>query len=507
MRERPLLHLVNPQLEGPGIHHTFFHRFSPMSLLVLSAIARRAGWDTRLIDENHEPIPDEVPDLVAITVWTPVAVRAYNLADRYRARGVPVVLGGVHASLLPTEAAGHADAVVAGEADLIFADVLDDFRAGSMQPFYVGSWQGMEHVPRVEEYAHTYEQIPFSRYKPGHSMQTTRGCRFNCEFCSVIRINGRGQRHMDPGRVVEELRFRTKMPPRLPGWTWFYLLDDDLAGDLDYAADLFEALAAAKLNMRFGAQASIGLARHPELVRLAARAGCRQLFTGFESVSREALIECNKKNRPSEFAELISVIHAAGIYVEGGFIFGFDHDKPDVFAETAQFVDTIGVDVAHFSILTPLPGTHTFARYYEQGRIVDFDWGHYNFYYPVFEPAQMTRQQLIEGQREAFELYYRRSSRARRFVRHLRHRSPDWSLIAAYVGHSFAKEFCRPLQIVERPAYAPPDGVLEQLLVTSRAEPNDAIRTAAHQAGAPAGGSADVAVTLGKAPPRVVLPA
>ncbi|MCB1249337.1 MAG: B12-binding domain-containing radical SAM protein [Acidimicrobiales bacterium] len=481
MRERPLLHLVNPRLEGPGIHHTFFHRFAPMALLVLSAVARRAGWDTLVIDENHEPIPDERPDLVAITVWTPVAVRAYDLADRYRARGIPVVVGGVHASLLPAEAALHADAVVAGEADVVFADVLADAAAGRLQPMYHGSWQGMDVVPRVDAYAHSYEQIPFSRYKPGHSMQTTRGCRFNCEFCSVIRINGRGQRHMEPERVVEELRFRTRMPPRMPGWTWFYLLDDDLAADLDYAAALFEALADAKLHMRFGAQASIGLARHPELVRLASRAGCRQLFAGFESISREALIECNKKNRPSEFAELIRTIHDAGIYMEGGFIFGFDHDTPDVFAETAEFVDRIGVDVAHFSILTPLPGTHTFARYYEQGRIVDFDWGHYNFYYPVFEPAQMTRQQLIDGQRLAFEQFYRRSWRARRFITRLGQRSPDWSLIAGYVGHSFAKEFCRDLQIVDRPAYEPPPGVLEQLLRTSRAEPNDAVATAVAQ--------------------------
>lgn len=476
MRARPLIHLVNPRLDGPGIHHTFFHRFTPMALLVLSAIAKRAGWDTRLVDENFEPIPNEIPDLAAITVWTPVAPRSYALGDRYRALGVPVVMGGVHASLMPEEALLHADVVVAGEAEAVFTQVLEDTLASRLKPYYFGDWLGMEHVPRTEEYLHTYEAIPFGRYQPTHTLQTTRGCRFNCEFCSVIRINGRGQRHMDPERVVEELRFRTRMKPRLPGPIWVLFLDDDLAADLNYTADLLATLARAKLPIRWGGQSSIGLARHPELLDLASRSGCRQMFTGFESVSRESLIECNKKNRPSEYEELIANYHKAKIYVEGGFIFGFDHDRPDVFDHTAEFVDRIGVDVAHFSILTPLPGTNTFARFYDEGRMVDFDWSHYNFYYPVFEPANMTRQQLIEGQRRAFKRYYSRSNRWKRVIRFLRRtRCLEFTPAVAMVNRSFAREFQRDLQDVTRPAYRPPQELLDKVVAASRAEASDAL--------------------------------
>ncbi|MCX7620154.1 MAG: cobalamin-dependent protein [Acidimicrobiales bacterium] len=482
MRHRPLIHLVNPRLDGPGIHHTFFHRFPPMALLVLSAIAKRAGWETRLVDENHEPIPDEAPDLAAITVWTPVAPRSYALGDHYRSRGVPVVMGGVHASLMPEEALLHADAVVAGEAEQVFEDVLQDVVAGRLRRYYFGEWAGMEHVPRVDDFVHTYERIPFGRYQPTHSMQTTRGCRFNCEFCSVIRINGRGQRHMEPERVVEEISFRTRMKPRLPGPIWILFLDDDLAADLDYTEDLFATLARAKLPIRWGGQASIGLARHPELLQLAYSGGCRQMFTGFESVSREALVECNKKNRPSEYEELIGNYHKAKIYVEGGFIFGFDHDRLDVFDHTAEFVDRIGVDVAHFSILTPLPGTNTFARFYDQGRMVDFDWSHYNFYYPVFEPANMTRQQLIEGQRRAFARYYSTSTRWKRVVRYLRHtRCFEFTPAVALVNRSFAREFRRDLQDVQRPQYRPPQELIEKVVKASRADAPDALQVAGAQ--------------------------
>src|SRR5262249_8881254 len=149
--------------------------------------------------------------------------------------------------------------------------------------------------------------------------------------------------------------------------------------------------------VRWGAQASIGLARNRELLDLAARSGCRALFTGFESVSRDALVECNKKNRPHEYGELIDAVHKRGISIEGGFIFGFDSDGLGVFDETVDFVDSIGVDVAHFSILTPYPGTHTFARMAADDRLITYDWKRYNLYEAVHQPARMTPEQLNAG--------------------------------------------------------------------------------------------------------------
>ena len=444
MADQPLLHLVFPRWGGTGLHLTFGHRMPPMALLVLAAHARRHGWRVRIIDENFEVIPEERPDLAALTVWTSTAPRAYRIADRYRQRGVPVLLGGVHPSLLPGEALSHADSVLCGEADGTFGAVLADAAAGRLQPLYQGHWQGMDIVPTVDEWIDLLGRWPITRYAPMNTVQTTRGCRFNCDFCSVIRINGRGSRHRPPEQVVEELRILKRRGQHVGGFTYVFFLDDDLAADLDYAADLLATMERSKVGVTWGAQASIGLARNNDLLELAARTGCRALFTGFESISRESLVECNKKNRPGQYGELVDRIHQRGIAVEGGFIFGFDHDGPEVFDETAEFVDRIGVDVAHFSILTPYPGTHTFARMLADERITSFDWKRYNLYQAVFTPARMSADQLERGLRRAYRSFYRGRPRLSRFVRESRRRDPRFNLALAAAGRNYAKHYRSP---------------------------------------------------------------
>ncbi|MGH3848320.1 MAG: B12-binding domain-containing radical SAM protein, partial [Pseudonocardiaceae bacterium] len=369
---QPVVYLIIPKWGGTGIHQTFGHRMPPMALLVLAAHARRAGWQARVIDQNYEAIPDARPDLVAITVWTSIAPQAYRLADKYRAEGVPVALGGVHASLLPTEALRHADTVVCGEADDIFSTVLADALAGRLRPLYQGKWQGMEAVPMNEEWADIVAKWPLARYAPLNTLQTTRGCRFNCDFCSVIRINGRGSRHSSPERVIEEIKVLKRAGQHVGEFAYIFFLDDDLAADLDFCGELSEAILSSGVKVRWGAQASIGLARNPKLLDLATRSGLRTMFIGFEGIDRDALVECNKKNRPGEYGELVAKVHKAGAGIEGGFIFGFDSQGPDCFEETAKFVDKIGVDVAHFSILTPYPGTATYARMLADERITTF---------------------------------------------------------------------------------------------------------------------------------------
>jgi radical SAM superfamily enzyme YgiQ (UPF0313 family) len=457
--DRPLLHLVFPKWQGTGLQLTFGHRMPPMALLVLAALARRSGWDARVIDENFDPLPTETPDLVAMTVWTPVASRAYALADAYRARGVPVVVGGVHPSLLPTEALRHADAVVSGEAEGIFATVLADALAGTLSPLYQGEWQGMDAVPTADEWRVDLKRFPLTRYAPLNTLQTTRGCRFNCDFCSVIRINGRGSRHRDPEQVVEELRVIKKAGQHIGRFAYVFFLDDDLAADLDYTRELCETLVRSKVHVTWGAQASIGLARDEELLDLARRSGCRVLFTGFESVSRDALIECNKKNRPGQYGELVDRLHRRGIGVEGGFIFGFDTDQPDVFQHTVEFVDRIGVDLAHFSILTPYPGTHTYSRMLADDRITSFDWRRYNLYNAVFDPAQMSASELEDGLRSAYRWYYRGNRRARRFLRETGRRDPRFNLALGAAGVNYAHHY-RRLRLYPGDAYeAAPDDI------------------------------------------------
>lgn len=475
---RPTAHVIFPRWTGWSMQRVFARNFPSLALLVVSALVEREGWDVTMVDQNHEEPPAEAPDAALIITWTAFAPQAYLLADWYRARGVPVVLGGVHASMMPAEALRHADAVVAGEAEGVMGDVLRDLRAGTLQPIYHGEWGSMDASPDVQELAPLYERFPRHRYRPTHSQQSTRGCRFNCDFCSVIRINGRGSRHAGIDRTVDELRFRSQMPPRLPGGVVVFLTDDDLASDLDYCAELFEAIGDAKLPVRIVAQASIGLARHPELLRLAERAGLESVFTGFESVDRDALKEANKKNRPSEYKELIGNLHAHGIMAEGGFIFGFDHDRPETFEHTVRFLDEIEVDTAHFGILTPLPGTATFARMYTDGRVVDTNWSHYTGYRTVFQPENLTMEQLDAGLVQAYRSFYGSKLRLRRFRRSFAHLSPGMALFFGALNASWGRQYRAHRQDSYDLEFQADPADLEALLATSSVPAGEAISTA-----------------------------
>ncbi|MGH9127192.1 MAG: B12-binding domain-containing radical SAM protein, partial [Acidimicrobiales bacterium] len=414
-----VVHWVLPPWLGLGVQCLYGHRYPPMPIYVLSALARREGWTAVPVDLNYEKLPKEDPDLVGIVVWTMLAPQAYALADQYRARGIKVVLGGVHASMLPGEALRHADAIVVGEAESVMGRLLDDAAAGRMEGVYQGTWGDMTAVPKVDEWIDIHEKQPYFRYVPKNTLQSTRGCRFNCDFCSVIRINGRGSRHRDPAEVVEELKVLSKRGQRFGSFCHVAFLDDDFASDLEYTAEMAEAILSSGLKISWSAQASIGLSRDPKVVDLVAKAGLTVIFTGFESTSRETLIECNKKNRPSMFGESIQTLHDHKILVEGGFIFGFDHDEPDVFEHTVAFIDNIKVDSAHMAILTPLPGTQTFARMAQANRIRTYNWGAYDLYHCVFEPAQMTAEQLEAGLWQAYHDFYARRPRLRRWRRHV----------------------------------------------------------------------------------------
>jgi radical SAM superfamily enzyme YgiQ (UPF0313 family) len=469
-----------PPWLGLGMHRSFGHRYPPMPLLVLAALARREGWRVRCLDLNYEKVPAEKPDLVGISVWTMLAPQAYELADHYRRAGVPVVMGGVHPSMLPCEALRHADAVVVGEAESIFGQVLADALAGTLGGVYQGTWGPMAEVPKISEWADLLDQAPYLRYVPRNTLQTTRGCRFNCDFCSVIRINGRGSRHRDPAEVVEELRVLARRGQRFGRFCHVAFLDDDFAADLEFVQELAEAITTAGLRLSWSAQASIGLAGDPALVELIARAGCSVLFTGFESVSRETLRECNKKNRPHLFGESIKRLHDHGILVEGGFIFGFDHDGPAVFEETVDFIDQIEVDAAHFSILTPLPGTHTFARMAADGRITSYNWGDYDLYHAVFRPALMTADELQQGLWHAYRRFYGSARRWRRWRRHLSlGLRPTVGATITLTNATYARRY-RPGPD-ERPRYDAHASDLTQLFVTSQVPASDAIGTAVSQ--------------------------
>ncbi|MCB1026779.1 MAG: B12-binding domain-containing radical SAM protein [Microthrixaceae bacterium] len=502
--DRPHLTVIKARWGSVGLHHVSLHRFPPLAAMTIEALARREGWDTELVDEDAEDLDLEAPtDLVALTTWTANAPRTYRIAAHYRAKGIPVIVGGVHPSMLPGEAARHADAVVVGECEATLGRVLADAAAGRLQRFYEGSWEDLSLAPTIDELMPRYERFPRGRYLPTHTTQTTRGCRFNCDFCSVIRINGRGQRHRDPATVVDELRVRVAMPGRPPGTPIVvFFTDDDLAADQDYCGSLFEAIASANLPVRFAAQTSIGLARNPELLKLAEAAGAALFFIGFESVDRQALKEANKKNRPGEFAALVQRLHDAHIAVEGGFIFGFDSDGPGVFADTVRAADEIGVDTAHFTILTPLPGTNTFSRLHEDGRIFDYDWSHYNAYRTLFQPARMSVATLDAGARWAYGAFYSKTARRRRTLAQIRRSSPVMAAAYRFVGGSYARHYGVGLQGSDERPFRPHPDDIANLAAVSDADANQvliqALARVTDGASGSAGSSQPVAVELGR---------
>lgn len=487
MRDKPLVEIVFPSQQGRRDESRRTRRdfaafpMRPLPLFVLAALARREGWDARVIDENLQSIPrDDPPDLAMITVWTCTAPSAYQLADRYRADGVPVVLGGVHPSMMPGEALQHADAVVTSEAEAIMPELLADAAAGRLRPLYEGSWLEMDKVPFTSEYADIYAGKPFKWATPIHGLQTSRGCRFNCDFCSVIRVNGRGMRHMEVDRVVDELKYLATLPPRLPGGTPVYLHDDDLYSDPEYTTELFEAIIRSGIKVHLVYQASIGIARDPHLLDLAGKAGSYSIYIGFESVARESLLEANKKNRPHEYKELIGRIHDRGIGVTAGIIFGFDNDEPDVFDHTVDFIQDMGADSAHFHALTPLPGTHTFARFHQDGRIVDYDWGKFDALHAVIEPERMTNEQLADGLWRAYRRFNAGALRWQRFRRLVRTHPLR---VAAGFGLAGRRYGSRLDEMEERtsPGYVPTPEHLAQLLRTSQAPASEAINMATMQ--------------------------
>lgn len=359
-----------------------------MSSLTLPAVAALTPPDVEvaILDENVAPLDLEQPaDLVGITALTPNAPRAYAIADAFRARGIPVVLGGVHPTLLPEEAARHADIVVLGEAEGVWPQVVRDVERGSWQRFYRGEKPDLQGLP-----APRWDLLDNRRYFPVPKMEASRGCPFNCTFCSTTAFFGRQMRYRPVEEVVAEIRILDRR------FSSVFITDNNIVGRPDYARELFQALIPERVT--WIGQASLSIAYDEELLDLAARSGCRALLIGFESLSPEGLAEANKKvNQILDYEEAIVRIHRRGIAIIGCFVVGFDHDDASVFARTADFIERTRIAIPQVTILTPFPGTALRERLLEEGRIWDFDWSHYDATRVTFYPARMSPEELQEG--------------------------------------------------------------------------------------------------------------
>ncbi|MEW5762054.1 MAG: radical SAM protein [Bacillota bacterium] len=374
--------LVSP-LGGPNPQRTGRGVLPPLSLLTVAGLTP-PGVEVRLVDEAVEEVDfDGDWDLVGITATTAQANRAYQIAHAFRSRGVPVVLGGIHPTALPEEAAQHADAVVIGEAEGLWPQVVEDCRRGNLARFY-----RHERFPELTNVRPRRDLLKKGAYLTTATVQVTRGCPYNCSFCSVTRFFGGTIRQRPIREVIEEVR---SLKERL-----VVFVDDNIMGNPGYARKLFAALK--ELGKRWVSQASLPQLQDEELVKLAAESGCRGLFIGFESLSATELSKLRKlHNDTKNYINTVKRLHRYGIGVIGAFILGLDGDDRSVFDRIKEFAFKARIDLLQASILTPLPGTRLFAELEKEGRIIDRDWSKYNGNNVVFRPLKITPEQLQEG--------------------------------------------------------------------------------------------------------------
>jgi len=394
------LYLINPNnplVSLANIRESRWNRYrvwKPLGLLVLAGLTP-PEWDITVLDENLRT-PDYAamprPDLVGITAFTSQANRAYEIAGQFRARGVSVVMGGIHATMCAEEALRHADSVVTGEAESVWPNVLDDARRGQLQRTYTGMHVDLAEVPPARH------DLLAKGYAFG-SIQTTRGCPLNCSFCSVSAFNGTRYRQRPIASVIEELQsIREK---------WVLVVDDNLIGTsashIARAKELFRAMIQADLGKNWIAQVTINMADDDELLNLAAQAGCHGVFIGFESPTPEGLKEVGKKFnllKARDFRASVRRIHRHRILVVGSFIMGLDADEQGIGLRIAQAAGNYGVDILNALFLTPLPGTRLWDRMALEGRIAadDFprDWQYYTLTFPTARYKHFSWAQILE---------------------------------------------------------------------------------------------------------------
>jgi len=366
-----------------------------------------SDWKVKIIDENVEPITFEDADLVGLTAMTSNAHRAYEISEQYRQKGIKTVMGGIHASFLPNEARQFVDSVVIGEAESIWQGLLRDFENNRLQSFYQGERQSLQNLPKPRNNLYSH------RYRIPASVQTSRGCPMDCEFCSVTAFNGRTYRQRPIVEVLDEIEC-------LDGREFFFSDDNILsygkkAGER--AMQLFRGMVDRGLNKRWVSQVGIEFGDDPEVLKWARKSGCLAVFIGFESSSEESLQHMHKVRNlrygVTKYREVIKRIHDHGIGVHGAFICGSDGDKKDVFQRTTEFILGSGIDSATITILTPLPGTRLYDKLKSEGRLLRTnypqDWKHYDTTEAVFVPKHMAPDELEEG---VYEIYKHLTSKA-----------------------------------------------------------------------------------------------
>lgn len=413
--------LINPFY--PKDPHASFgkHVLTPSLALTSVAAATPANWEVSYWDENvlHGAPPcDPVPEVVGITVHLTFAQRAYALADWYRSLGAKVVLGGLHVLSCPDEVAAHADAIAIGDGVQLWPCILADVEAGELRPRYSAMYENdyrTDPPPRRD-------LLPRDSFLTTTSLIATRGCHNRCGFCYLSTEGLKMPYRMrEPEQVAREFAD--------DGQPYAVFIDNNLGSKPDYLLALCRALRP--LEKIWSAAVTLDVTDDPRLIREMALAGCTGVFIGFESLSDSNLAGARKRTpRTEDYARRIRILHDHGIQVNGSFVLGFDEDRRDVFATTAQWIETNRLECATFHILTPYPGTPLFRQMEGEGRILHRDWSRYDTSHVVFQPRHMTADELAHGYGWIYQRLFSHRSIWRR-------RPQDCRAVAPYLAMSY----------------------------------------------------------------------
>ncbi len=361
-----------------------------LSLATVAALTPSEHKVEIIYDEKGPINYDDPVDIVGMTGMTPVSKRAYQIAAEFKKRGVFTVMGGIHATMAPKEAAEHFDAVVIGEGERTWQQLLHDVQKGQPKKFYQNEGQidliTESPVPRLDYYKGKGFFLP-------NIIQTTRGCPYNCEFCTVTQFFGRSYRHKSHEQVVKEIEAMDR--DRFRGNEVFFC-DDNIVANRKFLMRMCDDITPFKLN--WYAQSTNSVADDDEVLKKLEQSGCKVLFVGFDSLNQESLEGIDKgHNIVEKYATTVKKLHDHGISIHGSFMFGFDHDDTSVFQKFLDFGMKVKLDAAFLTVVTPFPGTRLHERFKEQGRIFDFDWEHYDISTVVYHPTRMSVKDLQEG--------------------------------------------------------------------------------------------------------------
>jgi radical SAM superfamily enzyme YgiQ (UPF0313 family) len=414
--------LVSPERQRKK-EEAFLFRLSFLNLSYVAAVTP-PGVEVRIVDEAFDQINfDDQVDLVGITAQTPVAPRAYEIAKEFKKRGIRVVMGGVHASMLPQEALQHVDAVVVGEAEGVWPDLVEDLKKGQLKRIYAGSEffnpSGLP-VPRRELLNEKF-------YFPLKLLETTRGCPHHCDFCGVSKFFGFRYRNRPVSEIERELktlfqggpvmnplskRILSLFSKDLPYFLkrrLLYIIDSNIAGDRRFCLELLSLLK--EFDLLWYGHAPVSIAFDQKLLEGFAQSGCIAINIGFESFSAKNLKAMGKGfNQPSRYAEAVNRIHDQGVGIMGTFIVGLDDDDPSVFQRIIDFSIASKLDWALTFIMAPYPGTDSFLRLEKEGRILSRDWEKYDSLHVVYQPLGMSVEELEKGMRRAWKEVFSTSS-------------------------------------------------------------------------------------------------